>query len=100
MGAPNGFTLKQLFSEGYESIFVGIGLPDPKLDPVFKGLGPENGFYNSKNFLPDVAMASKPGVTCVCMYVCVCVCVCVCAHIQVVFCLKPAYVLSLYYVRS
>lgn len=65
LGAPNGFTLKQLFSEGYESVFVGIGLPDPKLDPVFKGLGPENGFYNSKNFLPDVAMASKPGM-CTC----------------------------------
>ena len=45
----------------YESIFVGIGLPDSKVAPIFEGLTVDNGFYTSKDFLPVVSMGSKPG---------------------------------------
>ena len=37
------------------------GLPEPKLSPIFDGLGTENGFYSSKAFLPIVSMGSKAG---------------------------------------
>ena len=40
---------------------MGIGFPDPKAVPMFDGLTAENGFYTSKDFLPVVAAASKPG---------------------------------------
>ena len=40
---------------------MGIGFPDPKAVPMFDGLTTENGFYTSKDFLPVVAAASKPG---------------------------------------
>ena len=73
-------TVAGLLSEGYQAVFVGIGLPDPKIAPIFEGLTSRDGFYTSKDFLPVVAMASKPGV-CVCVCVCVslyiCMCVCV-----------------------
>ena len=54
-------TLRGLVNGGYEAVFVGIGLPDPKLAPIFEGLTKENGFFTSKEFLPVVAAASKPG---------------------------------------
>ena len=41
---------------------MGIGLPQPTLNPIFKGLTPNNGFYTSKDFLPRVAGGSKPGL--------------------------------------
>ena len=53
--------MKGLLREGYEAIFLGIGLPEPKIIPIFDGLTPEQGFYTSKNFLPLVAQSSKPG---------------------------------------
>ena len=53
--------MKGLLADGYEAIFIGIGLPEPKVVPTFEGLTSENGFYTSKDFLPVVAMASKPG---------------------------------------
>ena len=40
------------------------GLPEPKLSPIFDGLGTENGFYSSKAFLPIVSMGSKAGQYC------------------------------------
>ena len=40
---------------------MGIGFPDPKAVPMFDGLTAENGFFTSKDFLPVVAAASKPG---------------------------------------
>ncbi|XP_042900300.2 dihydropyrimidine dehydrogenase [NADP(+)] [Parasteatoda tepidariorum] len=58
-------TLKSLQEEKYKAIFIGIGLPEPKIIPIFENLKPENGFYTSKNFLPAVAKASKPGM-CAC----------------------------------
>jgi dihydropyrimidine dehydrogenase (NADP+) len=56
------FTIESLKKEGYEAIFLGIGLPQPKQNPVFEGLTKEMGYYTSKDFLPLTAMASKPGM--------------------------------------
>jgi len=61
----NGLTIQSLKKQGYEAIFLGIGLPEPKIDPVFKGLTQEEGFFSSKDFLPKVSKASKPGM-CAC----------------------------------
>ncbi|XP_066997370.2 dihydropyrimidine dehydrogenase [NADP(+)] [Anabrus simplex] len=58
-------TIKRLQDEGYEAIFLGIGLPQPKIIPIFEGLTPEMGFYTSKNFLPQVSKGSKAGM-CAC----------------------------------
>uniref|UniRef100_A0A8C6VE34 Dihydropyrimidine dehydrogenase [NADP(+)] n=1 Tax=Naja naja TaxID=35670 RepID=A0A8C6VE34_NAJNA len=57
-----GLTLSALKDDGYEAIFIGIGLPEPKKESVFQGLGMEEGFYTSKDFLPLVSMASKQGI--------------------------------------
>jgi dihydropyrimidine dehydrogenase (NADP+) len=57
----NDLTLTKLQKEGYKAVFIGIGMPEAKRAPMFEGLGPENGFYTSKDFLPLVAKASKPG---------------------------------------
>ncbi|CAF0828642.1 unnamed protein product [Brachionus calyciflorus] len=54
-----GLTLSLLKSQGYEVVFVGIGLPDPNKDFMFQNLGQDNGFYTSKSFLPLVSKTSK-----------------------------------------
>jgi dihydropyrimidine dehydrogenase (NADP+) len=54
--------LKQIKEQGYSAVFVGIGLPKPRVASIFKGLTLEQGFYTSKDFLPRVASASKPGL--------------------------------------
>ncbi|CAF3796243.1 unnamed protein product [Rotaria sordida] len=62
----DGLTIKKLFDEhGYKAIFVGIGLPNPNIDPIFQDLTTNEGFYTSKNFLPIVARSSKAGM-CAC----------------------------------
>lgn len=61
----NGMTIRRLKKEGFEAIFIGIGLPDPKIDKVFEGMSMNQGFYTSKDFLPLVAKASKQGM-CAC----------------------------------
>jgi dihydropyrimidine dehydrogenase (NADP+) len=61
----NGFTVASLKKTGYEAVFVGIGLPEPNRNAIFDGLTPEQGFYTSKEFLPLVSKASKPGM-CAC----------------------------------
>ncbi|GLH06744.1 Dihydropyrimidine dehydrogenase [NADP(+)] [Gryllus bimaculatus] len=63
--STKGLTIKSLQDQGYEAIFVGIGLPEPKVIPVFCGLTKEMGFYTSKTFLPAVTKGSKPGM-CAC----------------------------------
>lgn len=55
--------LQKLQKDNYEAIFIGIGLPEPNVIPVFQGLTQEMGFYTSKAFLPVVAKGSKPGKT-------------------------------------
>ncbi|RWS08476.1 dihydropyrimidine dehydrogenase-like [NADP(+)] [Dinothrombium tinctorium] len=56
------FTLQSLQEKGFAAVFVGIGLPEPKKLDIFKNLSLENGFYTSKQFLPLVSAASKPGM--------------------------------------
>ncbi|XP_030382629.1 dihydropyrimidine dehydrogenase [NADP(+)] [Scaptodrosophila lebanonensis] len=58
-------TVKGLLGSGHDAVFIGIGLPEPKLDPIFDGLDVSAGFYTSKNFLPLVSDGSKPGL-CAC----------------------------------
>lgn len=58
----NGVSINALKKEGYEAFFIGIGLPNPNYNPIFKNLNESNGFYTSKDFLPKVAKASKPGM--------------------------------------
>ncbi len=60
-GGEKGVTIQGLVGDGYEAVFVGIGLPDPKLIPIFEGLTVEQGFCTSKEFLPLVSKTSKPG---------------------------------------
>lgn len=62
IGGEGGVSINGLLSEGYEAVFLGFGLPDPKLIPIFDGLTEQSGFFSSKDFLPRVAMASKPGM--------------------------------------
>ncbi|XP_022092214.1 dihydropyrimidine dehydrogenase [NADP(+)]-like [Acanthaster planci] len=61
----SGLTLQSLKESGYEAVFIGIGLPEAKRIPIFYGLTKEQGFYTSKDYLPLVAKASKPGM-CAC----------------------------------
>ncbi len=77
-----GMTLKSLKESGYKAVFIGIGtsitgwtigenlpfvydvisgMPEAKRIPVFEGLTEEMGFFTSKDFLPQVTKASKPG---------------------------------------
>lgn len=55
-------SIKSLQNDGYQAIFVGIGLPQPKKLKIFESLNSQNGFFTSKDFLPLVAKASKPGL--------------------------------------
>lgn len=58
-------TITNLLKNGHDAIFLGIGLPEPSIAPIFKGLNQENGFFTSKDFLPLVSKGSKPGM-CAC----------------------------------
>ncbi len=86
-GGERGVTIQGLLSAGYEAVFIGMGLPDPKLIPIFEGLTPEQGFCTSKDFLPLVCKTSKPGGSLcrfnlsmsVSLFVRVCACVGMCA---------------------
>ncbi|KAM9129937.1 dihydropyrimidine dehydrogenase [NADP(+)] isoform 1-T1 [Pangshura tecta] len=60
-----GMTINTLKEDGYKAVFIGIGLPEPNKAGIFQGLRMDQGFYTSKDFLPLVAMASKPGM-CAC----------------------------------
>ncbi|KAM6948993.1 dihydropyrimidine dehydrogenase [NADP(+)] [Aplochiton taeniatus] len=58
----NGMTLMSLKEEGFQAVFIGIGLPQANRAKIFKGLTMDQGFYTSKDFLPMVAKASKTGM--------------------------------------
>ncbi|XP_066297825.1 dihydropyrimidine dehydrogenase [NADP(+)]-like [Branchiostoma lanceolatum] len=62
LGGEGGWTLQSLKKAGYEAVFLGIGLPQAKRNAMFQGLTVEQGFYTSKDYLPLVAAASKPGM--------------------------------------
>ncbi|XP_004932559.2 dihydropyrimidine dehydrogenase [NADP(+)] [Bombyx mori] len=64
MLSTNDITLNNLL-EDHAAVFLGIGLPEPKSVPIFKGLTQEMGFYTSKDFLPLVSRGSKKGM-CAC----------------------------------
>ena len=49
-------TLSKMKSDGFKSVFVGIGNPEPKKIPIFEPLTEANGFYTSKDFLPQVIL--------------------------------------------
>uniref|UniRef100_A0A0P4WBQ1 Dihydropyrimidine dehydrogenase [NADP(+)] n=1 Tax=Scylla olivacea TaxID=85551 RepID=A0A0P4WBQ1_SCYOL len=55
-------TVQGLQNEGYEAIFMGIGLPQPKKIGIFADLDTSMGFYTSKDFLPQVTAVSKTGM--------------------------------------
>uniref|UniRef100_A0A069DXZ8 Dihydropyrimidine dehydrogenase [NADP(+)] n=1 Tax=Panstrongylus megistus TaxID=65343 RepID=A0A069DXZ8_9HEMI len=57
-------TIKKLLNNGCDAIFIGIGLPQPKIIPIFQNLTPEMGYFTSKSFLPKVSKGSKPGLCC------------------------------------
>ena len=61
LSKQEGFTLESLKNSGHEAVFVGIGMPNPKKNPLFNGLTQDMGFFTSKDFLPKVAAASKAG---------------------------------------
>lgn len=61
LSAKAGRSLMDLRAAGFAAVFLGCGLPNAKLIPAFSGLTAEQGFYTSKEFLPLVAAASKPG---------------------------------------
>ncbi|ELU18829.1 hypothetical protein CAPTEDRAFT_161594 [Capitella teleta] len=62
LDSNGGLTLQGLRNSGYQAVFLGIGLPDPKKLPLFQDLTEQMGFYTSKDFLPKVSAASKPGM--------------------------------------
>jgi dihydropyrimidine dehydrogenase (NADP+) len=62
MLSTKDITVKKLLDDGTKAIFIGIGLPQAKVAPVFDGLTEEHGFYTSKDFLPRVAGGSKKGM--------------------------------------
>lgn len=55
-------TIQKLLDNGTAAVFLGIGLPQAKVAPVFKGLTESQGFFTSKDFLPRVADGSKRGM--------------------------------------
>jgi dihydropyrimidine dehydrogenase (NADP+) len=59
------FTLKDLHKK-HDAVFMGIGMPAPKVAPVFADLTESQGYFSSKSFLPCVSTASKPGLACAC----------------------------------
>lgn len=63
--SKNDITVTKLLKSDHDAIFLGIGLPEPSIAPIFKGLTQQNGFFTSKDFLPLVSDGSKPGM-CAC----------------------------------
>lgn len=60
--SSNDITIQKLIRSGTAAVFLGIGLPQAKVAPVFKNLTESQGFYTSKDFLPRVADGSKRGM--------------------------------------
>lgn len=61
MNADMFLFLQGLLETGHAALFLGIGLPEPKTVPIFKGLTQDMGFFTSKDFLPIVSKGSKKG---------------------------------------
>ena len=56
----DGLTLESLKAKGYGAIFLGTGCQVPKknLGDIYKA----KNVFNSKTYLPDIMMESKPGM--------------------------------------
>ncbi|KAI3385383.1 hypothetical protein SNEBB_009853 [Seison nebaliae] len=65
LSIKGNFILEEIRKE-YDVVFLGIGLPQPKIIPLFKDLSIHNNFYTSKSFLPRVSEASKPNMSSSC----------------------------------
>lgn len=52
-------TIEKLLANETKAIFIGLGLPQPKIHPLFNNLTSKMGFYTSKDFLPQVSQGSK-----------------------------------------
>lgn len=63
--STDDITVQSLLDNKVDAVFLGIGLPQPTLNPIFKELTEEQGFFTSKTFLPNVSAGSKPSV-CAC----------------------------------
>ena len=61
-GLGRDFTVESLRKDGFECVFLGTGMPTPRVIKEFQGLEQEQGFYTSKSFLPPVSKASKQGL--------------------------------------
>ncbi|KAL6074278.1 Dihydropyrimidine dehydrogenase [NADP(+)] [Balamuthia mandrillaris] len=60
------FTVESLHEkDGFEVVFLGFGLPKARVSKELQGLSTNEGFFTSKDFLPRVSAASKPGM-CAC----------------------------------
>ncbi|EDW77983.2 uncharacterized protein Dwil_GK24771 [Drosophila willistoni] len=53
--------VQKLLMEGFDAVYLGIGLPDPVSLPIFQDLTAQMGYYSSKTFLPRVSSGSKLG---------------------------------------
>lgn len=58
----DGFTVEKLRADGNAAVFLGTGMPEPTVHPLFANLNEGQGFYTSKSFLPKVSAGSKPGM--------------------------------------
>jgi dihydropyrimidine dehydrogenase (NADP+) len=56
------FSLSSLKTDGFSAVFLGLGLPEPKKQGIFKDLTENQGFFTSKDFLPRVSESSKGGL--------------------------------------
>ena len=56
------FTVDSLKADGAKAVLVATGLPAPQTHAAFDGLTSSQGFWTSKDFLPQVARASKIGM--------------------------------------
>lgn len=61
-GRSHGVTLESIRKNGYQVVYLGMGLPNPKKIGLFEGLSQKQGFYTSKDFLPKVSASSKKGM--------------------------------------
>jgi len=59
LGSPALPNLTALHEQGYKAVFASIGMDEPNKAACFQGLGPEQGVWTSKEFLPRVSGGSK-----------------------------------------
>lgn len=59
LGSPELPSLASLHEKGYKAVFAAVGVDEPNRAKCFDGLGPEQGLWTSKEFLPRCAAGSK-----------------------------------------